>query len=87
MLAGVLGSFAQFEREMIRERTRLGLVRARLEGRVGGRRAKLSAKQAAHALELIDAGKSQTEVAEVFGVSPATICRLVSERRVLQQTV
>src|SRR6516164_7262303 len=85
MLAGVLGSFAQFEREMIRERTRLGLVRARLEGRIGGRRAKLSPKQAAHALELIDAGKSQTEVAEVFGVSPATICRLVSERRVLQR--
>jgi DNA invertase Pin-like site-specific DNA recombinase len=85
MLAGVLGSFAQFEREMIRERTRLGLVRARLEGRIGGRRAKLSPKQAAHALELIDAGKSQTEVAEVFRVSPATICRLVAERRVLQR--
>jgi DNA invertase Pin-like site-specific DNA recombinase len=84
MLTQVLGSFAEFERAMIRERTKLGLVRARLEGRVGGRRAKLSLKQAAHALELLDAGKSQTEVAEVFGVSPATICRLAAERRVIE---
>src|SRR5499425_1808774 len=35
MLMQVLGSFAEFEREMIRERTKLGLARARLEGRVG----------------------------------------------------
>jgi DNA invertase Pin-like site-specific DNA recombinase len=84
MMMQMLGSFAEFEREMIRERTRLGLVRARLEGRVGGRRAKLTPKQAAHALELLDAGKSQTEVAEVFNVSPATICRLAAEKRVLQ---
>jgi len=83
MLTQVLGSFAEFEREMIRERTKLGLARARVEGRVGGRRHSLSLKQQTHALEMIDAGKSQTEVAEVFKVSPATICRLVSERRVL----
>lgn len=83
MLLGVLGSFAQFERDMIKERTRLGLARARAEGRIGGRRHSLSLKQQTHALELIDAGKSQTEVAEVFGVSPATICRLAAERRVL----
>jgi len=84
MMMQMLGSFAEFEREMIRERTRLGLVRARLEGRVGGRRAKLTPKQAAHALELLDVGKSQTEVAALFGVSPATICRLSAEKRVVQ---
>jgi DNA invertase Pin-like site-specific DNA recombinase len=35
MLMQVLGSFAEFEREMLRERTKLGLARARAEGRVG----------------------------------------------------
>lgn len=45
MLMQMLGSFAEFEREMIRERTRAGLERARKEGRVGGRRPKLTAEQ------------------------------------------
>jgi DNA invertase Pin-like site-specific DNA recombinase len=84
MMMQMLGSFAEFEREMIRERTRLGLVRARLEGRVGGRRAKLSAKQAQHALAMLAEGKSQTEIAELFKVSCATICRLAAEKRVVQ---
>ena len=85
MLTQVLGSFAEFEREMIRERTKLGLARARLEGRVGGNRASLTPKQQAHALAMIDEGKSQSEVAEVFRVHRSTICRLVAERRVLER--
>jgi DNA invertase Pin-like site-specific DNA recombinase len=87
MMMQMLGSFAEFEREMIRERTRLGLARARLEGRVGGNRASLTPKQQAHALQMIDEGKSQSETAELFGVHRSTICRLVSERRVLQRAV
>ena len=85
MLTRVLGSFAEFEREMIRERTKLGLVRARLEGRVGGNRASLTPKQQAHALAMVGEGKSQSEVAEVFRVHRSTICRLLSERRVLER--
>ena len=87
MLMQILGSFAEFEREMIRKRTRLGLARARLEGRVGGSRASLTPKQQAHALQMIDEDKSQSEIAELFGVHRSTICRLVSERRVLQRPV
>lgn len=85
MLMQMLGSFAEFEREMIRERTRLGLVRARLEGRVGGNRASLTPKQQHEALKMVDEGKTQSEVAEVFRVHRATICRLVSEGRVLER--
>jgi DNA invertase Pin-like site-specific DNA recombinase len=87
MLIQVLGSFAELERQMIRERTKLGLVRARLEGRVGGNRSSLTAKQQAHALAMIDEGRSQSEVAELFKVHRSTICRLVSERRVLQKAL
>jgi DNA invertase Pin-like site-specific DNA recombinase len=83
MLTQVLGSFAEFEREMIRERTKLGLARARVEGRIGGNRHSLTSKQQQHALAMIDEGKSQSEVAELFGVHRSTICRLVAERRVL----
>jgi DNA invertase Pin-like site-specific DNA recombinase len=58
MLTQMLGSFAEFERQMLRERTKLGLARARLEGRIGGNRSSLTPKQQAHALAMIDEGKS-----------------------------
>ena len=43
MMMQMIGSFAEFERAMIRERTTAGLAAARAEGRVGGRRKKLDA--------------------------------------------
>jgi DNA invertase Pin-like site-specific DNA recombinase len=43
MMMQMVGSFAEFERAMIRERTSAGLAAARAEGRVGGRRKKLDA--------------------------------------------
>jgi DNA invertase Pin-like site-specific DNA recombinase len=84
MMLQMLGAFAEFEREMIRERSKLGLARARLEGGVGGNRCSLSIKQQQHMrLPMVDGGKSQAETAELFGVHRSTICRLVSERCVL----
>ena len=43
MMMQMVGSFAEFEHAMIRERTSAGLAAARAEGRVGGRRKKLDA--------------------------------------------
>src|SRR3546814_5682875 len=40
MMMQMVGSFAEFERAMIRERTSAGLAQARAEGRIGGRRPK-----------------------------------------------
>src|SRR6202140_5385350 len=45
MLTQLLGAFAEFERAMLRERTKAGLDSARREGRIGGRRPKLSVQQ------------------------------------------
>jgi len=44
-MMNMLGSFNQFEREIIKERTKLGLARARANGRIGGGRYKLSRTQ------------------------------------------
>jgi len=52
MLMQLVGSFAEFERAMIRERTQAGLETARRHGRIGGRRPKLKAHQQAEALEI-----------------------------------
>lgn len=41
----MVGAFAEFERAMLRERTKHGLEAARKDGRIGGRRPKLKAPQ------------------------------------------
>lgn len=79
MMTQIIGSFAEFERAMIRERTRAGLAVARQHGRIGGRRPKLNADQKRTAIELITSGqKCAADVARIFGVHPATIGRLIS---------
>ena len=45
MMLQMLGAFAEFERSMVRERTRMGLQAARERGRIGGRKPKLKANQ------------------------------------------
>lgn len=81
MMMQMLGAFAEFERQMIRERTRAGLAAAREQGRIGGRPAKLSRQQETAALEMLDDGKRQAEVARIFQVHPSTISRLVARNR------
>ncbi|MCP4503532.1 MAG: recombinase family protein [Deltaproteobacteria bacterium] len=82
MLMQMLGSFAEFEREMIRERTRAGLDVARAEGRVGGRRPKLSREQRAEVVEMVGSGrKSAADAARLFQVHPSTICRIVAQKK------
>src|SRR5712672_1393041 len=44
MMMQMVGSFAEFERAMLKQRTKAGLDAAREEGRIGGRRPKLSAQ-------------------------------------------
>lgn len=57
--------------------------RAKREANKRKRETRAKGLQQQYVLKLIDAGKSQSEVAALLGVSPAMICRLVSERRVL----
>jgi DNA invertase Pin-like site-specific DNA recombinase len=82
MLMQMLGSFAEFERAMIRERTQRGLEYARSQGRTGGRKPKLSPSQEATLLKLVESGeKSGAEAGRLFGVSKATVSRLVARKR------
>ena len=82
MVMQVVGSFAEFERSIIKERTKLGLARARANGRIGGGRYKLSATQQAEAIKMIRIGeKSQAEIAELFNVDRSTISRMMKEVR------
>lgn len=75
MVLTVFAGIAEFERELIRERTGTGRIAAMKRGVRFGRPASLSSEQAALARRLLDEGKSAKEVAATFGVNRSTIYR------------
>jgi DNA invertase Pin-like site-specific DNA recombinase len=82
MMMQMLGAFAEFEREMIRERTRSGLRHAREQGRRSGRKPKLSKAQKREVIETVTSGrKSGAEVARLFEIHPSTVSRLVGKEK------
>ena len=76
----IFGALAEFERELIRERTHAGLAAARARGRKGGRPKKLQKRQVAMALRMLeDPDQSVSEMAATLGVSRSTLYRYMSE--------
>jgi DNA invertase Pin-like site-specific DNA recombinase len=76
----VLAAIAEFERELISERTREGLVAARARGRKGGRRPVLSAAKVELARKLRDSGEHiMAEIAELVGCSRAMLYRVLDD--------
>jgi DNA invertase Pin-like site-specific DNA recombinase len=72
----VLGAISEFERELIRERTRAGLVEAKRQGKVGGRPEKLSQRDKLEAKAMLASGAfTAKRVAARFAVSRATLYR------------
>lgn len=69
----IFGAMAQFERELIRERTLAGLAAAKARGRVGGRRTVLSEEVQAQARQMLAAGVPMREIAKRLKVSKTTL--------------
>ena len=87
MMMQMIGSFAEFERAMIRERTSAGLAAARAEGRVGGRRPKLTPAQRADVVENVASGRrTAAQMARLHGVSEATVSRILAAARATGST-
>jgi DNA invertase Pin-like site-specific DNA recombinase len=74
----IFGSIAEFERAIIRERTKAGVVAAKSRGRAGGRPPKLVGERVDHAKMMLNAGTSVSAVARSMGVSRATVHRAIS---------
>lgn len=70
----LFGALAEFERNLISDRTKAGLAAARARGRKGGRKPKMSAQdiKLAHSM-LQDPNTTKVEVAKHFGVSRVTL--------------
>lgn len=78
----VFGALAEFEREIIRERTQAGLSSARARGRVGGRPRVMDEKKLQMAIELFkDPSRSIDDICEVLRVSRPTLYRYLQQNR------
>jgi DNA invertase Pin-like site-specific DNA recombinase len=74
------GALAEFERDLIRERTMAGLSAARARGRRGGRPAVLSEKQVAQLRTLAaDRRNSVRDICKTLGISRATYYRALND--------
>ena len=76
MTMQVISAVAEFEKDLLIERTHSGLVRARAAGKRFGRPPALSQEQRQAALEMLKAGTSISAVARELGTSRQTIMRL-----------
>jgi DNA invertase Pin-like site-specific DNA recombinase len=77
----IFGALAEFERNLIRERTQAGLSAARARGRIGGRPHALTAKQISIAQSLYDDPKNSiAEICRTLKISKATLYRYIKPR-------
>jgi DNA invertase Pin-like site-specific DNA recombinase len=76
----LFGALAEFERDLIRERTNAGLAAARARGRFGGRPRKLTKKQIALAKQLhADQKTDIATICQTLGISRTTLYRVIKE--------
>lgn len=82
MLFNILATFAEFEVDLLRLRTREGMAVARTKGKLKGKQAKLTARQQAYLVEQHAIGEhSIADLAELFSVSRATVYRVLERAR------
>ncbi|WP_170382446.1 recombinase family protein [Ruegeria atlantica] len=83
LILTVLGGIAEFERDIMLERQREGIARAKAAGKYKGRKptARAHAKQV---LELYKAGTGATEIAKTIGIGRASVYRILSDESIEQ---
>ncbi|WP_107497723.1 recombinase family protein [Thalassobius sp. I31.1] len=82
MFFNILTTFAEFESDLIRMRTREGMAIARAKGKLRGKQPKLSDKQQKELCRMHGTGEySISDLAEVFSVSRPTIYRTLKRNR------
>lgn len=82
LIRNIFFSFAEFERDMIYERTQEGKALARQrEDYREGRPRKFNPRKVEEALNYIEAGNSYKRASEMFGISKTTLIRRMQERK------
>jgi DNA invertase Pin-like site-specific DNA recombinase len=79
MFFNILATFAEFEADLIRMRTREGMAIARAKGKLRGKQPKLSTKQQTELGKMHGTGKySISDLAELFSISRPTVYRTIA---------
>lgn len=78
LMLNVLGSVGQFEREMMLERQREGIAKAKAEGKYTGRKPTARMK-AVDVLALLEQGVGKREAAQRLGISERSVHRIVAD--------
>ena len=78
-LAGMLAVFAEFERDMLRERIKAGIAHARANGQAHGR-PKTAALKAEQVKALDEAGLNKSQIARELGMSRASVRRCLAQQ-------
>ncbi|WP_417255544.1 recombinase family protein [Celeribacter halophilus] len=79
LMLNVMASVAQFEREMMLERQKEGIAKAKAEGKYTGRKPTAMAKSDA-AKSLLATGMSKAKVCEHLGISRASLYRIIAKQ-------
>ncbi|MDG4649470.1 recombinase family protein [Roseibacterium sp. SDUM158017] len=85
LMLTVLGGIAEFEREIMLERQREGIAKAKAAGKYKGRKPTAMAK-ADEVAELHRAGTGASEIAKQLGIGRASVYRILRDREPTQQT-
>lgn len=80
-LAGMLAVFAEFERDILRDRVKAGIAQARKEGRPHGRPATVT-QHAREISSLFASGISKRQIASKLGISRSSVRRMLVARRI-----
>ena len=83
LMLTVLGGIAQFEREMMLERQREGIAKAKAEGKYRGRKPIASGKRDA-ILQLAASGRTKAQIAHEVEVGEATVYRILARAKTPQ---
>lgn len=80
LILNVIGSVAQFERQMMLERQREGIAKAKADGKYKGRQPTARAK-AADVIRLVGEGVKPTEIAKRLNIGRASVYRIINQER------
>jgi DNA invertase Pin-like site-specific DNA recombinase len=86
LMLGILGSISQFEREIMLERQREGIAKAKAEGRYKGRKPTARAQSVEVKRLVKDEGLSAVEVAKRLGIGRSSVYRIVQEGGAINST-
>jgi len=79
LLFHIAASFAEFERDLVRERTQAGLAAAKARGRTGGRPTVMTPERIEAAVRMRAEGQSIAHIASVLGVGKSSVSRALTK--------